>query len=350
MRNFCSILFTIATIVLNESRAEETWSFIALADWHGGESFALYPGEDSEVWTKNLETLNYIKQNYGGDSIDLMILPGDTNNGKWDTSEFIKKLDPSLSPQEAVLTAGRNCYSSIKDLFSSGGFQTMLLAIGDHEIGGNSWRGGSSKVLSLPEYRQGFVEGFNKDENGNLLFPEYIGNVVSRPLGTIYEHTSYAYRHKNALFITIDAFQQVDSDEPFLDRENGVGGEGVVTGTVTGTHLAWFELILKEARENAMINHIFVQSHLPVIQPVRKVVCSGQFMDYGEESDFWRLMNEYGVDVYFAGEVHANTATKSDDSDLVQVSDIMIVFSQRQLCHLFVSRTSFLMHTGSFER
>ena len=42
-------------------------------------------------------------------------------------------------------------------------------------------------------------------------------------------------------------------------------------------------------------------------------------MDFGEESEFWKLMKDYAVDVYFAGEVHANTATKSNDSNLVQV-------------------------------
>ncbi len=318
--NFLLIFFAVIGIS-TKSKADEAWSFIALADWHGGEPFALYPGESSETWIKSLETLTYIKQNYGGDSIELIILPGDTNNGKWDEQEFIKKLDPSLLPQQAVLTAGRNCYSTMKKLFSSAGFETMLVAVGDHELGGNAWRSGSSKVLSLPQYRQGFMENFNRDESGEFLFPERIGTAVSRPRGTIHENTSFAFRNKNALFITIDAFHSVDdsNSQTYLDRENGVGGEGIVTGTLDRNHLIWFQSILEEARKDDTIKHIFVQSHLPVIQPVRKVSCSGQFMDYGEESDFWRLMNEYGVDVYFAGEVHANTVTKSEDSNLVQV-------------------------------
>lgn len=53
-------------------------------------------------------------------------------NGKWDTLEFGNKLNSALSPPEAVLKAGRNCYTSIRDLFSAGGFDTLLLAIGDH--------------------------------------------------------------------------------------------------------------------------------------------------------------------------------------------------------------------------
>ena len=144
--------------------------------------------------------------------------------------------------------------------------------------------------------------------------------MPSRPMGTFYENTSYAYRHSNAVFITIDAFKQVtNGDETFLGRKNGVGGEGVVTCTVNGKHLLWFENVLKEVDSDPAIQHVFVQAHLPIIQPVRKVRSSGQFLDYGENSNFWKLMESYNVDVYFAGEVHANTATKSEHSNLIQI-------------------------------
>jgi len=42
-------------------------------------------------------------------------------------------------------------------------------------------------------------------------------------------------------------------------------------------------------------------------------------MDNGEESAFWKLMVKYGVDIYFAGEVHANTATQDPGSKLIQI-------------------------------
>ena len=64
---------------------------------------------------------------------------------------------------------------------------------------------------------------------------------------------------------------------------------------------------------------IFVQAHVPIQQPVRKVRCSGQYFDLGVESPFWKAMEKYGVDVYFAGEVHSNTATKAAASGLVQL-------------------------------
>jgi hypothetical protein len=62
-----------------------------------------------------------------------------------------------------------------------------------------------------------------------------------------------------------------------------------------------------------------VQSHLPVIYPVRKVSSSGMLIDNGVDNPFWQLMRKYQVDIYFAGEVHANTVTKDPESNLLQV-------------------------------
>ena len=44
-------------------------------------------------------------------------------------------------------------------------------------------------------------------------------------------------------------------------------------------------------------------------------------MDGAHKSDFWKIMNEYNVDIYFAGDVHSNTASVSTlpGEDVVQV-------------------------------
>jgi hypothetical protein len=276
-------------------KCTDPWSFIVLADWHGGETFAKTPGTESESWQKHLETIRYIQQTAGG---DLIIFPGDTQNGKWDTEEFINSFDPSLEPEDSVLAAGENCYRTIRNLFEEGGYPKILMAIGDHELGGNGWSPSSSKVRSLPQFRQGFIDEFNRDMEGNFRFQESIGNATARPLGTKFKETSFAHRHKNALFITIDAFHVVgQGEDPFLDRKDGLGGEGIITCTVQGKHLDWLEEVLSEAQINRSINHIFVQAHLPILQPVRKVACSGQFMDGAENSNFWKLMAKYEVDL-----------------------------------------------------
>ena len=101
------------------------------------------------------------------------------------------------------------------------------------------------------------------------MFVDPIGKALSRPFGTQYENTSYAQRHKNALFITIDCFH--DKGSYFLDRKNGLGGEGSVTVSVEGEHLQWFENVLREAQNDDDIKYIIVQAHVPVIHPVRKI-------------------------------------------------------------------------------
>ena len=188
-------------------------------------------------------------------------------------------------------------------------------------VGDNPWSSlQQDKVLGLSDYRASFVESFNLNDDGSFKFDEPIGSALSRPIGTPFEYTSFAHVHKNALFVTIDAFHRVTFDgNNYFDRENGFGGEGYITCTVTGDHLSWFESVLEAGKSDNSIKHIFVQAHVPVLQPVRKSDCSGQFMDGGTDSAFWKAMRKYGVDVYFPGEVHANTVSKDDESDLLQV-------------------------------
>jgi len=303
----------------------DQWSFIVLADWHKAEYFATQPWNDTKYYKETYDQVKYIKDNYGG---DLVVSPGDTNGalpggrggGKWQTKDFATLFNPELSVKKRVEMAGNNCYSAVREIFIRVGYPLLLVAVGDHEIGGNGWGKGDVRHMeALPVFRSSFAKWYNTDyTTGKLLqLRERIGPVYSRPHGTQFENTTYAYQHKNVLFITIDAFKQMP--DALFDRAHGVGGEGVITCTVDGTHLAWFEQILKEARNNGSISHIIVQAHVPVIQPIRQVACSGQFMDYGEKSAFWKIMVKYNVDIYLAGEVHANTVTKDPDSNLLQI-------------------------------
>lgn len=313
---FISILCSIVCVSVS---AYDEWKFVVLADWHGAEQYALRPGEEAPAWDLGIETFSYINQTYGG---ELILAPGDSNAGKWNTPDFIQKFNASLmdNPQEVVLQAGINCYTTTKKLFSEAGYDRFLMAVGDHELGGNNWSPKGSKTLSLPEFRESFVKGFNRDpETNEFLYTTPIGpgDVSATPRGTIFENTSYAYQYKNVLFITLDAFTRMESN--YLDRKNGLGGEGVLTCTVTGEHLAWFKRVLQGANNDDSIDHIFVQAHVPIMQPVRKVVSSGQFMDGADGSDFWKAMIDYGVDIYFAGEVHANTVSRASNSKLIQI-------------------------------
>jgi len=299
------------------------WSFIVLADWHKAEYFATDPSTNSQYYKETESQIKFVNQTYGG---DFVLIPGDTNGalpgekggGKWDKEDFETIFEPELTVSNRVLKAGKNCYKSVKELFSRGGYDTIYVALGDHEVGGNSWGiANTRKINALTAYKTAFSKWYNNDADKNFLFPERIGSVSSRPLGTEFADTSYAHQHKNMLTITVDAFKQMSTT--FIDKERGAGGEGAITCTLDGEHLEWFINVLIEAKKDASIKFIIVQAHVPIIQPVRQVASSGQFMDYGEESDLWKAMADYGVDIYFGGDVHDNTVTKDPNSDLLQV-------------------------------
>jgi hypothetical protein len=131
----------ILSLLVNLGTSEDPWSFLVLADWHGGESFAPNPVNDTYsnniYYDQQLETLKRIKTNYGG---ELVVLPGDTNNGKWDKDHFHEQLEEflglkDLSRNEAIIMGGENSYSTTKRLFSEAGYDKILVALGDHEIG-----------------------------------------------------------------------------------------------------------------------------------------------------------------------------------------------------------------------
>jgi hypothetical protein len=290
----------------------DSWRFINLADWHWAEKYVMgnrKQGFEAEV-EDNIATLKWMKQNFGG---ELILIPGDSNTGHWDTPKFIKKFNANLTPKQAILQAGKLSYTGMIDTFQRGGYDKLIMAVGDHEMGDNPWPVGSDVSKYQAEFRESFANAFNYSTDGSTFkYNDKIGSADSRPLGTMYENTSYAYQHKNVLFVTMDVFHQ-------QDYKTAIGEEGTVTGTVVGPHLTWFEKVLSEARKDARIKHIFVQSHLPVIYPVRKVSSGGMLIDDGVDNPFWQLMRKYQVDIYFAGEVHANTVTKDPESNLLQV-------------------------------
>jgi len=306
-------LVVLLSVVASFAHAEKPWRFLLLADWHWAEKYT--QTEKNPEWlaatvAEDIAAVRMLKAKYGG---ELMLMPGDSNGGHWDRPGFIKNNFPGATPEESILEAGRLCYSGMIRSFREGGYSKLIMAVGDHEMGDNPWPAGSAVSRCQPQFRESFAKEFNMNpDGGRFLYEKPIGSAASRPLGTTYENTSYAYRHKNVLFVTVDAFHQEHPDKK-------IGHEGSVTGTVVGEHLQWLEEVLSEARKDAGIKHIFVQSHLPVIYPVRKVNSSGMLMDDGIENPFWKVLRRYNVDIYFAGEVHANTVTKDPGSDIIQL-------------------------------
>ena len=250
----------------------DLWSFLVMPDQHVFTPFSfggidVPESEMQQVWNESKIVLQHIRSNFGG---DLVMMSGDSASyGTMNNDEFAEKLGyPIEQVDEAIYEGGKNCYRAIRDLFSISGYDTILSCVGDHEIGGNrgfKFEGKNSKLLTVPSYRRAFGDGFNKAEDGSFLFDVPIGDAPSRPMGSIYEDTSFAYVHKNALFVTVDVFKNV-GEFSFIDRENGLGGEGAITCDVSDDHLEWFERILMQSQLDKSIKHIFVQGHVPIVQ------------------------------------------------------------------------------------
>jgi hypothetical protein len=227
-----------------QQQQQDDISFLVMSDTHLFTSFSYFGGDrvkELGVWDSSVEVLSYIKEQYGG---ELVMMPGDSvSYGGQSNDEIKEKLNATveMSMNEVIYTAGYNCYTTVRQLYSAVGYDTILVAVGDHELGGNrGFRTGKrfSKVSTISSYRQAVADGYNKDADLNFLYKEKIGLAESRPLGTIFEETSYAYRYKNSLFITIDAFKEaIDNQTNYIDRVNGLGGEGTITGDVDGPHL-----------------------------------------------------------------------------------------------------------------
>jgi len=128
------------------ARAEEPWRFITLADWHMAE---MYVQPDRYPWGEGYNTANLkmLNENFGG---ELVMLPGDSNNGHWDTEEFIKRFNPALTPAEAILQAGELCYTGMVNSFNEAGYSRLLMAVGDHEVGDNPWPPGTGARWGAP--------------------------------------------------------------------------------------------------------------------------------------------------------------------------------------------------------
>jgi len=291
-------------------------SFLVIADLHSMSHFAF---EKDAISPDNIQRFNSLKailknirDNYMKET-DIVVAPGDVVSfGGWKNEKYTS--GTGLSDENgAVYAAAISSYRKTKELYDGAGFTTLIACIGDHEIGGNRGfvvSGPKSKITSIKTHRRGWIDSLIKNEDGTFKFNDN------------FQGTSFAYRRNNSMFISVDVFKLKNNGKSnYFDRLNGYGGEGAITCNLDGLHATWFESVLKAARDDSSIKHIFVEAHVPIMHPVRKVRCSGQFLDDQTDSTFWRLMEEYNVDVYFAGEVHAVTASKSrtQGSNLVQI-------------------------------
>lgn len=229
---------------------------------------------------------------------DFVMVAGDLVNGHWfsDASgmQVFGPVGTLAEKRAAVTTASNLYYSQWLQRFTDRGL-TVYAAVGDHDIGDNNWTAGQDKAFLVPTYKQQWAKYFTLDANGNSRF-------ASRPVGTAFENTAYAERHKNLLIVTVDVFRQ---DDPAVTIDSKTGS---VRNDVVGDQLAWLESVLEAAAADPQIDHVIVQGHVPVLQPVRRLNSSGLMMAGAGDSEFWQTLSRNKVDLYFGGEVHDMSA------------------------------------------
>lgn len=303
----------LATSVHAQPPRYEPWRIVSAADWHSAEGGVT--AKDPARFAANQESERALIRGTLFSNPDVVLIAGDVGSGHWTTGALKKAgiLAPEETIEQAIHRLGAKTYRTMKENFAAAGVERLFLCVGDHGIGDNDWPPGSERARCVPFHREIFGKSFYTSRNGEWLWPATVCGVPSRPLGTKYENTSFAVQHKNVLFVMVDIFHQEGPDDRLHPRH------GSVTPDLAGAHLAWFEEVLAAARDDETVKYVFVQGHTPALPPVRGQSSSMMMANNFERSSLWQAMRKYGVDLYFAGEVHATTVSKDPESDLVQI-------------------------------
>lgn len=236
----------------------DRWTFVSIPDFL---NFDIeYPQKGWE------DALGFVLESMKKENPAFAMVAGDLVMGHWgNTKESVDKWADRYYPQWVKRWKNHEL--------------KVYAALGDHEIGDNPWRGGKAAAVSF--YKAAFRRHLNMPLNG----PEHM------------KGTAFYWTHKNALFVAVDVF------------EKARGPEGHIEAQVTGAQLAWLEDVLQKHRKN--VDHIIVMGHTPILGPVRRFSSSGMRLAKGRDSQLWKTMVNYNVDLYVCGEVHAVTCIEN---------------------------------------
>ncbi|MCG8450171.1 MAG: LamG domain-containing protein [Pirellulales bacterium] len=322
----CVFLFVS---LLSNTTWSQTFKFVSIPDFHNYDIATIthlptYDGGADSSTASYESTLDYILDSIAAEQPDFVLVAGDLVMGHWDRDvdnrQIFGPVNSLANKTTTVSAAADHYYDAWLNRFSSRGL-TLYPAVGDHELGDNNWGANTDKAHLVPTYKSAFAKHFTQDNGGNSLFTQNIGTAPPRPLGSLYgdsryEDTAYAFQHNNTLFVTVDVFRQ-DSASVSLDNTTGS-----VLATVDGAQLQWLGDVLTQAHSDPSIDHIIVQGHTPVLEPVRARNSSRLLLrdydgtlnranaDTSFDTDFWQLLEQHNVDFYFAGEVHDITASQ----------------------------------------
>jgi len=262
------IVFLIITTVIISSfqikeKVDKPWTFVSMPDFINVDCD--YPDPHWE------NALSYILKSVKKENPDFLVVAGDLLMGHWNSE--------TGNDADSIAKYSKRYYTNWINRINDHGLK-YYASIGDHEIGDNPWPN-NKKLNAVKLYKRAFEKNLKMPQNG----PKHM------------KGTAFWWKHKNVLFISIDAFEEGKSDE------------GLIKVGVTSEQLAWVQKVLEE---NPDVDHRIVLGHAPVLGPVGKWSSSGLMIAGGQQSDFWQIMKKYNVDTYLCGEVHAITCTERD--------------------------------------
>ncbi|MCW2816914.1 MAG: hypothetical protein JWN84_4369, partial [Nocardioides sp.] len=225
-----------------------------------------------------------------------VLVAGDLVNGRWGYDD---KRTGSFGPvgtlaqkKAALRSAARTYYPQWQQRFDDHGLQ-VFPSIGDHEMGDNPF--GPTKRGLASTFREEFARQFTTNPDGSARYPD-------RPRGPA-SRTAFAGRPTPDLqIVSLDVFHVTPQAMRIrIDRQQ----------------MRWLKQVLARAQRDR-VKWVIVESHVPIAFPVRNRASSALHYEGATDSQLWKVLQRYDVDLYLSGEVHDTQLVARDG--IVQVS------------------------------
>lgn len=214
-------------------------------------------------WPPYEEAIDYFFNQVKNEQPDFVLVCGDLVNGHWwDSPQCVEHM-------------GTIYYSAWVNRMKEHDLK-FYTAVGDHELGDDPWP--KQKLALVPHLENVYRENLKMPLNG----PENKKGLA------------YYVREGDLLIVTVEPFE--------------VMGDSMHIGVV-GKQLEWFKNVLKE---NSDAKFKVVQCHVGLWGEIKARSSSSLMLEGGKDSDFYKTMKEYGIDLYLAGEFHDVTVLESD--------------------------------------
>ncbi len=257
-----------------------------LRTWHRG-----LPNSWNSAYAKTVDT---ILDSFEAEQPDDVLVAGDLVEGHWGRDDDNTGIfGPTRKPKQrtaAIKRAADFYFSRWRQRFDARDLP-VYVAVGDHDIGDNPWRGGEDPRWN--RFKRAHVGAFKHALYRKVIAPSHVPN---RPHGSARDTAYATYLDPEVLLVTVDVFR--------------VGGGNVVP-QLDRQQLRWLDRTLGQA-ERRGTDWLVVQGHVPVLKPVRSTGSSLLYYRGGERSPFWKVMAKHHVDLYLNGEVHDISVRRED--------------------------------------